>query len=96
MRDVAALAGVGLKTVSRVVYGVPTVAPELVIRVQQAADKLATGPTSPRVACAVPTGGAGRLDSCSRTFRGSERKPARACASRLGTAWNVTPAIMSF
>ncbi|MCU1613327.1 MAG: HTH-type transcriptional regulator DegA, partial [Frankiales bacterium] len=29
MRDVAALAGVGIKTVSRVVNDVPTVAPEL-------------------------------------------------------------------
>jgi LacI family transcriptional regulator len=37
MRDVAALAGVGIKTVSRVVNGVPTVAPELVERVQSGA-----------------------------------------------------------
>ncbi|HJQ43106.1 MAG TPA: LacI family DNA-binding transcriptional regulator [Jatrophihabitantaceae bacterium] len=40
MRDVAALAGVGIKTVSRVVNDVPTVAPELVERVRAAADKL--------------------------------------------------------
>jgi len=40
MRDVAALAGVGLKTVSRVVNDVPTVAPELAVRVRAAADKL--------------------------------------------------------
>jgi len=44
MRDVAALAGVGLKTVSRVVNGVPTVAPELVVRVQHAADLLSYRP----------------------------------------------------
>lgn len=44
MRDVAALAGVGLKTVSRVVNGVPTVAPELVERVRAAADKLGYRP----------------------------------------------------
>jgi LacI family transcriptional regulator len=44
MRDVAALAGVGLKTVSRVVNGVPTVAPELASRVHQAADKLGYRP----------------------------------------------------
>ena len=40
MRDVAALAGVGVKTVSRVVNDVPTVAPELVQRVRAAAEKL--------------------------------------------------------
>lgn len=44
MRDVAALAGVGLKTVSRVVNGVPTVAPELAERVRAAADKLGYRP----------------------------------------------------
>jgi LacI family transcriptional regulator len=44
MRDVAALAGVGIKTVSRVVNGVSTVAPELVERVQSAADKLGYRP----------------------------------------------------
>ncbi len=44
MRDVAALAGVGIKTVSRVVNGVPTVAPELVARVQSAADSLGYRP----------------------------------------------------
>ncbi len=44
MRDVAALAGVGLKTVSRVVNGVPTVAPDLVERVRRAADKLGYRP----------------------------------------------------
>lgn len=44
MRDVAALAGVGIKTVSRVINGVPTVAPELVRRVQTAADKLGYRP----------------------------------------------------
>jgi LacI family transcriptional regulator len=40
IRDVAALAGVGIKTVSRVVNGVPTVAPELAVRVQRAAAQL--------------------------------------------------------
>jgi len=44
MRDVAALAGVGIKTVSRVVNGVSTVAPELVERVHAAADKLGYRP----------------------------------------------------
>jgi LacI family transcriptional regulator len=44
MRDVAALAGVGIKTVSRVFNDVPTVAPELVERVRTAADKLGYRP----------------------------------------------------
>lgn len=41
MRDVAALAGVSLKTVSRVVNGETTVAPELAERVNKAATRLA-------------------------------------------------------
>jgi LacI family transcriptional regulator len=44
MRDVAALAGVALKTVSRVVNGVSTVDPELAARVHLAADKLGYRP----------------------------------------------------
>ncbi len=44
MRDVAALAGVGIKTVSRVFNDVPTVAPDLVERVREAADKLGYRP----------------------------------------------------
>lgn len=44
MRDVAALAGVGIKTVSRVVNDVPTVAPDLVERVNTAAAKLGYRP----------------------------------------------------
>ena len=44
MRDVAALAGVGIKTVSRVINDVPTVAPELVQRVHAAAEKLGYRP----------------------------------------------------
>jgi LacI family transcriptional regulator len=44
MRDVAALAGVALKTVSRVMNGVPTVDPELAARVRAAADKLGYRP----------------------------------------------------
>lgn len=44
MRDVAALAGVGVKTVSRVVNDVPTVAPDLVARVNDAAAKLGYRP----------------------------------------------------
>ena len=44
MRDVAALAGVGIKTVSRVVNDVPTVAPDLAERVRAAADKLGYRP----------------------------------------------------
>jgi LacI family transcriptional regulator len=44
MRDVAALAGVAIKTVSRVVNGVSTVDPVLAARVQDAADKLGYRP----------------------------------------------------
>ena len=44
MRDVAALAGVGIKTVSRVFNDVPTVAPDLVQRVRAASDKLGYRP----------------------------------------------------
>jgi LacI family transcriptional regulator len=40
MRDVAALAGVSLKTVSRVVNGEPQVSPELAARVVEAVEKL--------------------------------------------------------
>ena len=42
MRDVAALAGVSFKTVSRVINGVSTVDPGLVARVNTAADRLPT------------------------------------------------------
>jgi LacI family transcriptional regulator len=44
IRDVAALAGVGTKTVSRVVNGAPNVRPELVDRVRAAAEKLGYRP----------------------------------------------------
>ena len=44
MHDVARLAGVGIKTVSRVVNGVPTVAPELAARVHAAAEQLGYRP----------------------------------------------------
>lgn len=44
MRDVAALAGVAVKTVSRVINQVPTVDPALARRVQAAADKLGYRP----------------------------------------------------
>jgi LacI family transcriptional regulator len=44
MREVAALAGVGLKTVSRVVNGVSTVDPVLAARVHEAADRLGYRP----------------------------------------------------
>ncbi len=44
MRDVAALAGVAIKTVSRVMNGVPTVDAELVGRVRKAADMLGYRP----------------------------------------------------
>jgi len=37
MKDVASLAGVATKTVSRVINGEPTVAPEFAIRVHEAA-----------------------------------------------------------
>src|SRR5258708_25806125 len=44
MKDVAALAGVAIKTVSRVMNGEPTVAPDLAARVHGAADKLGYRP----------------------------------------------------
>lgn len=44
MKDVAALAGVAIKTVSRVMNGEPTVAPDLAARVHAAADKLGYRP----------------------------------------------------
>ncbi len=44
MKDVAALAGVAIKTVSRVFNDVPTVDPDLVERVRAAADKLGYRP----------------------------------------------------
>jgi LacI family transcriptional regulator len=44
MRDVAALAGVALKTVSRVINDVPTVDPAMAQRVRQAANKLGYRP----------------------------------------------------
>jgi len=44
MREVAALAGVAIKTVSRVVNEVPTVDPAIVARVREAADKLGYRP----------------------------------------------------
>jgi LacI family transcriptional regulator len=44
MKDVAALAGLSIKTVSRVVNGVSTVDPELATRVQEAARKLGYRP----------------------------------------------------
>jgi LacI family transcriptional regulator len=44
MRDVAALAGVAIKTVSRVMNGEPSVAPELAARVRNAADMLGYRP----------------------------------------------------
>lgn len=44
MREVAALAGVAVKTVSRVVNGVPTVDPAIATRVRDAADKLGYRP----------------------------------------------------
>jgi LacI family transcriptional regulator len=44
MKDVASLAGVATKTVSRVINGEPTVTPEFAARVHQAADKLGFRP----------------------------------------------------
>jgi LacI family transcriptional regulator len=44
MREVAALAGVSLKTVSRVINGEPTVAPDLAARVNRAAARLDYSP----------------------------------------------------
>ncbi|MGW7237398.1 LacI family DNA-binding transcriptional regulator [Streptomyces sp. NPDC054804] len=44
MREVAALAGVAIKTVSRVFNGVPTVDPAIVARVREAADQLGYRP----------------------------------------------------
>jgi LacI family transcriptional regulator len=44
MKDVAALAGVAIKTVSRVMNGDPTVAPDLAARIREAAGKLGYRP----------------------------------------------------
>jgi LacI family transcriptional regulator len=44
MKDVAALAGVAIKTVARVMNGDPTVAPDLAARVRDAAGKLGYRP----------------------------------------------------
>src|SRR5258708_23351194 len=44
MKDAAPLAGVAIKTVSRVMNGGPTVAPDLAARVHEAADKLGYRP----------------------------------------------------
>src|ERR1700683_1563267 len=44
MKDVAALAGVAIKTVSRVMNGDPTVTPELAARIRDAAGKLGYRP----------------------------------------------------
>src|SRR3984885_879149 len=44
MKDVAALAGVAIKTVSRVMNGDPTVAPDLAARIRDAAGKLGYRP----------------------------------------------------
>jgi LacI family transcriptional regulator len=44
MKDVAALAGVAIKTVSRVMNGEPTVAPPIAARVHEAAAKLGFRP----------------------------------------------------
>jgi len=44
MKDVAALAGVAIKTVSRAMNGDPTVAPDLAARIRDAADKLGYRP----------------------------------------------------
>ena len=44
MKDVAAVAGVSIKTVSRVMDGVPSVAPDLATRVRDAASKLGYRP----------------------------------------------------
>jgi LacI family transcriptional regulator len=44
MKDVAALAGVAIKTVSRVMNGDPTVAPDLAARIRDAAEKLGYRP----------------------------------------------------
>ncbi|MDJ0338600.1 LacI family DNA-binding transcriptional regulator [Cryobacterium sp. PH31-O1] len=40
MRQVAALAGLGIKTVSRVINGEPNVSPAMIAKVKQAADSL--------------------------------------------------------
>jgi len=48
MRDVAALAGVSVKTVSRVVNDEPGVSAELLVKVRRAADQLDYRPRGPR------------------------------------------------
>ena len=56
MREVAALAGVSLKTVSRVVNREGGVSPEVTSRVQRAVHSSATGTTSRRATCDGPMG----------------------------------------
>ena len=53
MRDVAALAGVGLKTVSRVVNGEPNVSAETTERVERAIEALGFERTTAPARCAV-------------------------------------------
>ena len=60
MREVAALSGVSLKTVSRVVNEVPTVAPELVAKVHAAMDRLGF---RPNLAASNLRRGDGRTDT---------------------------------
>ena len=55
MKDVAAIAGVSLSTVSRVVNGKPTVAPELAIKVQRAVEMLGYRHNHTAGRCAAPT-----------------------------------------
>ena len=55
MRDVAALAGVSLSTVSRVVSGSQQVDPELAVKVDKAVEMLGYRHNSAAATCAAPT-----------------------------------------
>lgn len=78
MRDVAALAGVGLKTVSRVINNEPNVAPAMEQRVRAAAQQLDYRPD-------IYAGNLGRLDRKTRTLGlvvGSVANPFSAALNR--------------
>lgn len=75
MREVAALAGVAIKTVSRVVNEVPTVDPAIAARVRDAADKLGYRPNLTASSLRRGTAGRPRSGCSSRTRRTPSRRP---------------------
>lgn len=75
MREVAALAGVAIKTVSRVVNEVPTVDPAIAARVRDAADKLGYRPNLTASSLRRGTAVRPRSGCSSRTRRTLSRRP---------------------